>query len=120
MTKLRYEIDANQYVLRVYDESSPDNYIASAIVRVYGDRGWVSSISSPRLFEALPEYFNQVMEKLKIVTMEGYMSKAMARAVRMSSRTWAKFEITHYGQCAGREMPWVKLSKLENEGSKDV
>jgi hypothetical protein len=52
------------------------------------------------------------MDKLGLLTLEGYMSKAHARAVRMSCKAWAKFEITHYGDCAGRQMPWVVISRL--------
>lgn len=112
---LRYEVEPTQFVVRVYDESSPDNYIASATVRVYGDRGWMSQISSPKLFEALPKYFDDLCNKLNIVTLEGYMSKAMARAVRMKAHSWATYEVTHFGNCAGREMPWVILSPLKNK-----
>ena len=110
---LRYEVEPTQYVVRVYDESSPDNYIASATVRVYGDRGWMSQISSPKLFEALPKYFEDLLTNLNIVTLEGYMSKAMARAVRMKAHSWATYEVTHTGNCAGRDMPWVVLSPLK-------
>lgn len=107
---MRYELEPNQFVLRVYD-GSDENYIASATVRTYGDRGFVSQISSPRLFEAMPAYFEQFMDRLGVKTLEGYMSKAMARAVRIASRKWAQFSITHEGDCAGRTMPWVVLKR---------
>jgi hypothetical protein len=109
---MRFELEPIEYTLRVYDDHA-ENYVAVALVRVYGDRAWVSSISSPRLFEAMPEHFSAFMDQLGAKTLEGYMSKAMARAVRMASRNWAKFEITHTGQMAGREMPWVVLSRKE-------
>lgn len=107
---MRFELEPTAYALRVYDAHA-ENYVAVATVRVYGDVGWMSSISSPRLFEALPEHFESLLDRLGVRTLEGYMSKAMARAVRMASRNWAVFEIKHYGQCAGREMPWVVLSR---------
>lgn len=107
---MRFELEPIAYALRVYDQH-PENYVATALVRVYGDRAWVSSISSPRLFEALPEHFNALLAQLGAVTLEGYMSKAMARAVRIASRGWARYEETHVGQCAGRSMPWVVLSR---------
>lgn len=109
---MRYEVEPTAYVLRVYDEDAT-NYVASATIRVYGDRGWVSSISSPQLFKALKEHFVEFMEQLDLATLEGYMSDAMATALQMKARGWAKFEISHYGICAGRRMPWVVLSKLE-------
>jgi hypothetical protein len=105
---MRYEIEPNQYVLRVYDEH-PQNYVATALVRVYGDRAWVSSISSPRLFDALQEHFVSFLDKIGVVSLEGYMSKAMARALRIKSKSWALYEETDHGMCAGRVMAWVRL-----------
>ncbi len=107
---MRYELEPNQYVLRVYDDHA-ENYVASALIRVYGDRAWVSSISSPRLFEAMPQYFNEFLDRLNVICLEGPMSRAMARAVRMASREWANFEITRQAKCAGRMMPWVVLTR---------
>jgi len=109
---MKYEVEPTQYALRVYEDDATEDYCAVATIRVYGDRGWMSSISSPKLYRALPEHFAGLMDKLGLLTLEGYMSKAHARAVRMSCKTWAKFEITHYGDCAGRQMPWVVISRL--------
>jgi len=108
---MRYEVEPITYVLRVYDDDRPDDYVASAMIRIYGDRGWVSSISSPRLFEALSKHFNDLLDKLNLTCLEGYMSEPMARALRMKAHTWADFEIIRRGECAGRAMPWVVLSK---------
>jgi len=106
---VRYELAADQYELRVYDKH-PENYVAVALVRVYGDRAWVSSISSPRLFDALGEHFISFLDELKVLSLEGYMSKAMARALRSKARGWALYEETDHGVCAGRTMAWVRLS----------
>jgi hypothetical protein len=112
---VRYELEPNQYVLRVYEEHA-ENYIASALIRVYGDRAWVSSISSPRLFEALPQFFDELLDRLQVTCLEGPMSRAMARAVRMASRSWAHFEVARISKCAGRNMEWVVISKRETNG----
>ena len=112
---LRYEIEPTQFVLRVYDDKSQDNYVASALIRTYGDRAYMSSISSPRLFDAMPQHFDDLMERLGLVTLEGYMTKAMARAVRMASRGWALFTVTHTGMCAGRQMEWVVIGRLPRQ-----
>ena len=109
--ELRYEVEPTQYVLRIYDASSDTNYIASALIRTHGDRGWMSSISSPRLFDALPRHFDGLLTELGLKTLEGYMSKAMARAVRIRARMWADYKVLHSGVCAGREMFWVVLSR---------
>lgn len=115
---LRYELEPTQFVLRVYDDDG-DSYVASATIRIYGDRAWMSQISSPRLYQAMPEYFEDLLDRLNVVSLEGYMSKTHARAVRLASRGWAKFEITHMGKCAGREMPWVRISRLEAQRKSD-
>jgi len=111
---LRYELEPIEYALRVYDEHA-DNYVAVALVRRHGDRAWVSSISSPKLFWIVTHgQLESLLEELGVVTLEGYMSKAMARAVRMASHGFAKFEITHYGSEAGREMPWIVISRMDD------
>lgn len=106
---MRFELEQNQYVLRVYDKH-PENYVATALIRVYGDRAWVSNISSPRLFDAIAEHFVALLDKLGAVSLEGYMSKAMSRALRIKAKGWAHYEETDYGTCAGRVMAWVRLS----------
>lgn len=123
---MRYEVEPITWALRVYDEArtNDDDYIASALVRKYGDRGWMSSISSPRLFDALsvPGAFDEFLDRLGIVCVEGYMSESMARALRMQAskqKDWCDYYVARRGLCAGRTMPWVVLSKLENVNADD-
>ena len=109
---MHYEIEPNQYAIRVFeDEAHPDTYSASALLRTYGDIGFISSISSPKFFLAIDNLEN-LMARVGITSLEGYMTKAMARACRMGCKGKANYEITHYGKCAGRELPWVKISAL--------
>lgn len=114
---MRYEVEPITWALRVYDEArtNPDDYIASALIRKYGDRGWISSISSPRLFDALCLGFDAFLDQLGIVCVEGYMSESMARALRIKAHDWADYDVARRGVCAGRTMPWVVLSKLEKD-----
>jgi hypothetical protein len=105
---MRYELEPNQFVLRVYDKH-PENYVATALIRVYGDRAWVSSISSPRLFDAIAEHFISFLDELNVVSLEGYMSRTMARALRIKAKGWATYEETDHGTCAGRVMSWIRL-----------
>jgi hypothetical protein len=117
---VRYEVEPITWALRVYDDArtNDDDYIASALVRKYGDRGWMSSISSPRLFDALatPGQFAEFLDRLGVVCVEGYMSESMARALRMAASrySWCDFYVARRGLCAGRTMPWVVLKKFEN------
>lgn len=111
---MRVEVEPITYAVRVYDDDRPDDYVATCLIRKYGDRGWMSQISSPRLFEALAEHFNKALDSIGVVCFEGYMSEPMARAVRIKSHGWAEYNIERRGICAGRPMPWVVLSKIEN------
>lgn len=113
---LKYEVEVNQFVIRVYDETHKDNYIASALVRKYGDRGWMSSIVGEKFYEALKNHLPEVLEQCQVRTLEGYMTAAHARLLRMALREHGRVTISHWGECAGRSMPWVVLTaskKLE-------
>ena len=116
---MRYELEPIDFALRVYGEHE-ENYVATALVRIYGDRAWVSSISSPKLFDIVTNgKLGDLLQGLGVKTLEGYMSKAMARALRMKSRGLAGFEITHYGECSGRQMPWIVFRRLDGVHSDD-
>jgi hypothetical protein len=113
---VRYEVEPITWAVRMYEDGRPDDYIATALIRKYGDRGWMSQISSPRLFDslAIPGRFNELLDQLGIVCLEGYMSEPMARALRIKSHGWAEYYVARRGLCAGRTMPWVVLAKLDN------
>lgn len=116
--KLRFEASPNQYAVRVYDdEGHPDNYIASAIVRTYGDRGWMSNITGAGFYQALQEHLAPLMDQLNVKTLEGYMTPAHARLVKIVlAKTGAgTLHISHYGEMAGRRMPWVIISAAERQ-----
>jgi len=108
---MKFEIEPNQYVIRVYDDEHPDNYVASALIRVYGDRGWMSSIIGPRFYELLRDHLNEILDQVGVRTLEGYVTESHARLMRMMCRGHAEFSISHRGMCAGRRMPWVIFSK---------
>ena len=117
---MRYEVEPITWALRVYDEpglrAHEEDYVASALIRKYGDRGWVSSISSPRLFSVFTDHFEEILDAVGVTCFEGYMSEPMARALRIqaSKHPWCDFYVARRGLCAGRTMPWVVLSKLDN------
>ena len=113
---MRYEIEPNQYVIRLYeDDSHPENYYASALIRTYGDIAFVSSISSPRFFQFAINQLDEVLTAIKAESLQGYMSKAMARACRMGCKGKAKYQEGFTGECSGREMPWISVSRLDDE-----
>ena len=116
---MRYEVEPNQFIIRAYEEGEDYTYVASAIIRKYGDRGWMSSISSPKLFKLIIEHMDSVFDDCGVTTFEGYMNPAMARALRIGVKNKAKFSISHWGVCSGRKMPWVILSKLTESGGQE-
>jgi hypothetical protein len=105
---MRYEIEPTAYAIRVYEDSS-DQYVAVAQARIYGDRCWISSISSPKFFTVGTELLFKAMDELGVLTLEGYMSRVMSRALRMSLKSLVT--ISHKGTCAGREMDWIIVTK---------
>lgn len=108
--ELPFEVEPTQFAVRIYGEHR-DDYIAGCTVRRYGDRGWMSQIIGPKFWTAMRVHFPDVMRACRVRTMEGYMTKAHARLVRMALRgSELKFDIGHEGECAGRTMPWVIVS----------
>jgi hypothetical protein len=108
---MKFEIEPNQYVIRVYDDEHPDNYVASALIRVYGDRGWMSSIIGPHFYELLRDHLNEILDKVGVRTLEGYVTESHARLMRMMCRGHATFQVAGEGRNAGRQMVWVIFSK---------
>ena len=110
-SEVRWEVEPIHYVVRLYHPSHPDNYIANAHVRIYGDRGWMSNIIGASFYDVLADNVPALLKACGgIRTLEGFMTKVHARALRMRLRGKAKVEVTHTGMCAGREMPWVVVS----------
>lgn len=107
----RFEVSANEYVVRIYDEEahSNDNYISSAMIRCYGDRGWMSCITGAGFYTCIKAKKNleHLMKHCGVVTLEGYVTDAHARIMRAELRHVATVDISHRGKCAGRDMPWV-------------
>ena len=109
---MRFEIEPNQFVIRVYDDAHPDNYVASALIRVYGDRGWMSSITGAHFYEVLRDHLPEILDKVGTKTLEGYVTPAHARLMRMAARGGrGVFSVVSEGMCAGRKMVWVVLSR---------
>jgi hypothetical protein len=111
---LTYEIEPNQYGMRVYDtERGGMSYVASCVIQTYGRTGWMRQISSPALVKAVIENLDSILTNLKIDHFEGSMNPSMARVVRAAARGKAKFEGFQIAECAGRQLQWCRLSRIE-------
>lgn len=111
--KLRYEIDPHGYALRVYSDRSDIDYIASCVVQTCGSDAWVTNVSSPLVFDAVLDNLEDIMVTLGVERLLGTMNPAMARALRMKVRGRAKFTQEAPQLYAGRMLPWVSISRLE-------
>lgn len=111
---MKYELEPVQFAVRVYDDDE-HKYIAAGNIFKCGESAYIFGASSPRLFQALAGNFEKVMKELGVKYFEGYMTDAMARALRMATRTFAKLEVYERGLCSGRMLSRVKLSKLRGD-----
>jgi hypothetical protein len=107
---VRFELEPTAYALRVYVDET-DNCVATAQIRIYGNRGWVSSISGPRVFGIVTAgQVSALMDQLNVVSLEGYMTRAMARALRIASKGQTDYQAYHI---AGTYLPWVVLRRTD-------
>jgi hypothetical protein len=112
---LTYEIEANQYGMRVYDTDRSDMaYVASCVIQTYGRTGWMRQITSPLLVKTVVENLEDLLINLKIDCFEGSMNPAMARVVRAAARGKARFDMLQVTEYAGRKLQWCRLSRSEN------
>lgn len=96
----------------IYDEDHPVNYIAVCQVFCYGDVGLMFSINGPRFYDAMTRdgAFNNLLERLELRTLEGYVTPSHARLMKYALRRVAVVEEIHPGRMAGHDMVWVKVS----------
>ncbi len=104
LTAARVEVDPTQYRVRLY-LGKKDNYDLSCQVFVYGDRGFVYSITgSSGAYAHLNDLLSEVFKETKVKTLEGYVTDAH---VRLFKRSIFDISVPCRGMMAGREMPWV-------------
>jgi hypothetical protein len=110
----RIEIQPNQFSVRAYEKSRGDmSYVVSATIQTYGCVGWMRQISNPLFFDLLLPRLGDMLKQTGVDSLEGPMNPAMARALRMKARGLAKVTIMKTCECAGRNMPWVKVERLD-------
>jgi hypothetical protein len=108
------EIRPTQYALRVYKGHS-DNYPASAVIQTYGDKAWMSMISNPGFYRALRNHVPDILDAVGVRSLEGYVTPAHARLMRMMFKHRASFAMDdECGTCADRDMPWVTISAADD------
>jgi len=95
----------------IYDELHPVNYFSSCQIFQYGDIGLMFTINGPRFYDAMaaPGALSNLLTRLGIVALEGYVTPSHARLMRFALRRVATVEDLHPGAMAGHEMVWVRV-----------
>ena len=114
---MHFEIAPRQVSVMLYDED-PVNYAASCQVFIYGDRGFMYSITGNRGFYRLwqnPVATKDLFKQLNVRTLEGYVSIAHARLMRAILKNFCLVRFVHEGIMADRPLFWVEVSLLEGQ-----
>lgn len=110
---MRVEITPRQFSIRIYDEHSDTDYIASAQLFSYGDRCSIYAICGPEFYSVLPQ-FMEAVENEGIVFIDGYVSKAHFRLIRMMMKKfklpWSVKE-DGTGIMYGHPLIWIRIEK---------
>jgi len=91
---IKYKIIDRQVSLHFYEDDSNYYKQGSCQLFLYGDYALMHSIQGDGFIPACYEHLKEIMDTLKINTVEGYMSPAIARTVRMVFRTHPDFVVT--------------------------
>ena len=112
---MKLSLIPRQYSGVIYDDSS-DRYCASFQISVYGDHGGMYSITGDKFYEFFKDkdHVDELFSKLGVKTLEGYISKAHARLMKVALRHSAKVELREEGEMNGFPMVWVVVSTLNN------
>lgn len=105
---MRYKIVTRQDSILVFDGDSP-NYVASCQVFIYGDRGFMYNANGQEFYSCMVENGVEMMKEMKVVSLEGYVTKAHARLMRIALPGVADVAITGTGEMAGVSMVWVVI-----------
>lgn len=109
---MNFKIVERQASVLVFDKDEI-NYTASCQVFTYGDVGLMYGINGRKFYELMAEQGPQVMEQLGVKSLEGYITKAHARLMRIALKKVATLDIAHTGMCAGHEMVWVVIRGIK-------
>lgn len=109
----RFEVIPRQVSVVVFDEQDTLNYCASCNVFIYGDRGFMYTINGEQFYAAfaLEGRAIDLLKKLNVRSLEGYVTKAHARLMRMALRKDMNVEITGAGEMMDHSMVWVSVTK---------
>ncbi len=106
-----FKLVERQASVIVFEDQADINYCASCQVFLYGDVGLMYGINGVKFYELMAEQGPQVMAELGVKTLEGYVTKAHARLMRIAVKRVADVTVRHEGMMAGHPMVWVVISR---------
>lgn len=106
---MHFKVIPRQDTVLVFDDGDPLNYVASCQVWKYGDKGIMHTINGNRFYELMAELGGDVLERLGVETLEGYVTPAHARLMRIALKRVATVSVAHRGRMAGHDMVWVVI-----------
>lgn len=92
--EIKYKIIDRQVSLHFYEDGSKYYKQGSCQLFLYGDYALMHSIQGDGFIAAAYIHLKEIMDTLKINTVEGYMSPSIARAVRMVFRDHPDFDVS--------------------------
>lgn len=95
--------------VRVHEDETDSEPVASCQARLVGDRGLIYGIQGSGFYQAFDEFMQKARE-LGMKTVEGYVSRAH---VRLLTRQFGadRVRVTHVGEpTEGFRWPWVVVS----------
>ena len=115
---VRVEVEPTQYRVRMYLGHS-NNYDLSCQIFVYGDRGFVYSITgtSPGVYREINSWLSAMFEETGVETLEGYVTDAH---VKLFKRSDFDVSVPCRGIMAKREMPWIVVREKDRVSNSAV
>ncbi len=109
---LHIEVESKLQQVRIYERrGNPDNYKSAFQIFEYGDRGMAYSINGDGFYMAR-KHLAELMRRLGLATLEGYVSDAHAKLITRMLRDTCTVTTPQRGECAGRDFPWIVVRPI--------
>jgi hypothetical protein len=107
---MHYKIIDRQSSVLVFEDGEDVNYVASCQVFLYGDVGLMYGLNGRKFYELMAVKGAQIMAQLGVKMLEGYLTPAHARLMRIALNRIADVTEAHEGMMAGQVMVWVVIT----------
>ena len=107
----------------VFYEDDPEHYTGGGCqVFLYGDRGFMFAIFGRSFFAEFLKGAEHFMVDNGLSSLEGYMSPANARSVRIGCRSYPNLTVTidHPKEIDNHKVVWVSVTKISKGDASSV